>query len=56
MSFRFVHTADLHLDSPFRGMARLSPDAADALVEAALGIESRASKSAKPRDAKRKPR
>jgi len=24
--FRFVHTADLHLDSPFRGLAEVSPE------------------------------
>ena len=24
--FRFIHTADLHLDSPFRGLAEVSPE------------------------------
>lgn len=31
---RFVHAADLHLDSPFRGIARLSDRARDVLVNA----------------------
>jgi DNA repair exonuclease SbcCD nuclease subunit len=29
--FRFIHAADLHLDSPFRGLRETSPDFADAL-------------------------
>lgn len=36
MEFTFVHAADLHLDTPFSGMARLSPEAAEALREASL--------------------
>lgn len=36
MDFRFVHAADLHLDTPFSGMARLSPEIADQLREASL--------------------
>ncbi len=34
--FRFVHTADLHLDSPFRGIARRDPQIAEVLVNATL--------------------
>lgn len=30
-SFRFVHVADLHLDSPFRGIASQSPEVAEVL-------------------------
>jgi len=33
-TYRFVHAADLHLDSPFRGMLRDAPDAAHILREA----------------------
>jgi exonuclease SbcD len=36
MDFRFVHAADLHLDTPFSGMARLSPEIAAILREASL--------------------
>ncbi len=36
MNFRFVHAADLHLDTPFSGVARLSPEIAQALREASL--------------------
>ncbi len=32
--FRFVHTADLHLDSPFRGVAEIPPDLHETLREA----------------------
>ena len=32
--FRFVHTADLHLDSPFRGLAEVPPDLQETLREA----------------------
>jgi exonuclease SbcD len=31
---RFVHCADLHLDTPFRGISRLSPEVAQALNDA----------------------
>jgi DNA repair exonuclease SbcCD nuclease subunit len=34
--FRFVHAADLHLDTPFSGLARLSPEMAGVLREASL--------------------
>lgn len=34
--FRFVHAADLHLDTPFRGIAQVAPDVARALREASL--------------------
>jgi exonuclease SbcD len=33
-AFRFVHTADLHLDSPFLGLQEVSPDVASVLREA----------------------
>jgi len=36
MDFRFVHAADLHLDTPFSGLARVSPEMADTLREASL--------------------
>lgn len=36
MDFRFVHAADLHLDTPFTGVARMSPEIADVLREASL--------------------
>ncbi len=32
--FRFVHVADLHLDSPFRGIARRDPHVAEILINA----------------------
>jgi exonuclease SbcD len=32
--FRFIHCADLHLDSPFRGIRNLDPDIAGVLQEA----------------------
>jgi len=35
-SFRFVHAADLHLDTPFQGIARPAPGVAQALQEASL--------------------
>jgi len=35
-SFRFVHAADLHLDTPFEGVAGPAPDVARALQEASL--------------------
>ncbi len=33
-AFRFVHTADLHLDSPFRGLTEIAPDLQEVLREA----------------------
>ncbi len=36
MKFRFVHAADLHLDTPFEGLARVSPAAAALLRDASL--------------------
>jgi DNA repair exonuclease SbcCD nuclease subunit len=36
-SFRFIHAADLHLDSPFRGIADTSPALRDTLQSATLG-------------------
>jgi len=36
-SLRFIHTADLHLDSPFRGLAETSPSLRDTLQSATLG-------------------
>lgn len=35
-SFRFVHAADLHLDTPFEGIGRVSPGMAEALRDASL--------------------
>jgi len=35
-SFRFVHAADLHLDTPFQGIAGPAPGVAQALQEASL--------------------
>jgi DNA repair protein SbcD/Mre11 len=35
-SFRFVHAADLHLDTPFEGVARPAPEIAEALRDASL--------------------
>ncbi|MFW6174977.1 MAG: metallophosphoesterase family protein [Chloroflexota bacterium] len=32
--FRFVHAADLHIDSPFRGLMSLNPDVGERLKEA----------------------
>jgi len=34
--FRFIHAADLHLDTPFQGIAGPAPDVAAALQEASL--------------------
>lgn len=34
--FRFVHAADLHLDTPFQGIARLAPEIGEALRDASL--------------------
>ena len=34
MGFRFVHTADLHLDSPLRSLALRDPDLAELIAEA----------------------
>ncbi len=34
--FRFVHAADLHLDTPFEGLREVAPDVARALREASL--------------------
>src|SRR5439155_17203618 len=36
-SLRFIHTADLHLDSPFRGLAETLPALRDTLQSATLG-------------------
>jgi DNA repair protein SbcD/Mre11 len=36
MDFRFVHAADLHLDTPFQGIGRASPEVGDALLDASL--------------------
>jgi len=35
-SLRFVHAADLHLDTPFQGVSAVAPDVAGALSEASL--------------------
>jgi DNA repair exonuclease SbcCD nuclease subunit len=40
-SLRFVHTADLHLDSPFRGLAHSSPKLREELQAATLGALTR---------------
>jgi DNA repair exonuclease SbcCD nuclease subunit len=40
-SLRFVHAADLHLDSPFRGIADASPALKERLQSATLGALSR---------------
>lgn len=34
--FRFIHAADLHLDTPFHGIGRVAPDIARVLQEASL--------------------
>jgi DNA repair exonuclease SbcCD nuclease subunit len=34
---RFIHTADLHLDSPFRGLSNAAPKLRDSLQDATLG-------------------
>src|SRR5215471_12951624 len=36
-SIRFIHAADLHLDSPFRGLANADPALRDSLQSATLG-------------------
>lgn len=36
-SLRFIHAADLHLDSPFRGLANAAPKLRDELQSATLG-------------------
>jgi exonuclease SbcD len=36
MRFRFIHAADLHLDTPFQGLAQASPEAAALLRDASL--------------------
>ena len=36
-SLRFIHAADLHLDSPFRGLANTHPKLRDELQAATLG-------------------
>lgn len=33
-SFSFIHTADLHLDSPFRGLRQVDGEIADLLKDA----------------------
>jgi DNA repair exonuclease SbcCD nuclease subunit len=40
-SLRFIHTADLHVDSPFRGLAETSPGLRDTLQSATLGALNR---------------
>jgi DNA repair exonuclease SbcCD nuclease subunit len=35
--FRFIHTADLHMDSPFRGLSNAAPKLRDTLQDATLG-------------------
>lgn len=35
-TFRFVHAADLHLDTPFEGIGRVAPQIAEALRDASL--------------------
>jgi DNA repair exonuclease SbcCD nuclease subunit len=37
MRFSFVHAADLHLDTPFEGLSRVSTEAASFLRDASLG-------------------
>lgn len=41
MSFRFIHTADLHLDAPLRALALRDPDLADAVGAASRTAFSR---------------
>src|SRR5438045_8887915 len=36
-SLRFIHAADLHLDSPFRGLGHIAPKLRDQLQAATLG-------------------
>lgn len=36
MNFRFVHAADLHLDTPFEGISRLGKDVSERLRDASL--------------------
>ncbi|EQD56849.1 metallophosphoesterase, partial [mine drainage metagenome] len=36
MSFCFIHAADLHLDTPFKGIERVSPVIGEALRDASL--------------------
>src|SRR5215475_11963593 len=40
-SLRFIHAADLHLDSPFRGLAHTAPKLRDDLQAATLGALAR---------------
>jgi DNA repair exonuclease SbcCD nuclease subunit len=35
--FRFIHTADLHMDSPFRGLSNAAPKLRETLQDATLG-------------------
>lgn len=37
-SFSFIHTADLHLDSPFRGLRQVDGEIADLLKDATSTI------------------
>lgn len=37
MAFRFLHAADLHLDTPFQGIGRAAPHVATQLRDASLG-------------------
>lgn len=41
LSFRFIHTADLHLDAPLRAIALRDPDLADAVGAASRTVFSR---------------
>ena len=36
MPFSFVHTADVHLDSPLRSLALLNPDLAELIGDATV--------------------
>lgn len=38
MTFRFLHAADLHLDTPFAGVGAAAPAVAEALRDASLGV------------------
>ncbi|MCL4434161.1 MAG: DNA repair exonuclease [Actinobacteria bacterium] len=36
MKFRFIHAADLHLDTPFKGVGKVNPTIAEALRDASI--------------------
>lgn len=36
MAFRFLHAADLHLDTPFHGLGKTVPAVADVLRDASI--------------------